>query len=162
MEVEGRHAGDPPHECLRGRASNKGPLAEDEYDTCYAVAFRSSASEPPERKLEALLGHGTKLPGIEAPTASTIIHFIHPEFMPIIDVRTVEVLLEAGLISSKQRDLEHYEEFRAAIDNIRRDCRAKTLRQIDRALFAYHKIVLDKKRHGRKRQCQDITPLKLQ
>ena len=59
--------------------------------------------------------------------------------MPIIDVRTVEVLFAAGYITTENRDLEHYEEFRRAIDGIRRRCPGWTLRQIDRALFAYHK-----------------------
>ncbi len=117
----------------------------DEYDTRYAGAFRRAASEPPERKLAALLAPGLKLPGVGAPTGSTIIHFIHPQNMPIIDVRTVEVLFEAGLVSTKRRDLGHYEEFRKAIEGIRQRCPRWSLRQIDRALFAYHKQVLDKK-----------------
>jgi hypothetical protein len=122
-----------------------------QYGTRYAVAFRRAASEPPERKLAALLAPGVKLPGIGAPTGSTLIHFIHPETMPIIDVRTVEVLFEAGFISTKQRDLEHYEEFRKAIDGIRHHCPGWTLRQIDRALFAYHKY---KEGLDRRRLCQ--------
>jgi hypothetical protein len=117
----------------------------DEYDTRYAGAFRRAASAPPERKLAALLAPGVTLPGVGAPTGSTIIHFIHPQSMPIIDVRTVGVLFEAGLVSTKQRDLGHYEEFRKAIEGIRHRCPSWSLRQIDRALFAYHKQVLDKK-----------------
>jgi hypothetical protein len=111
----------------------------DEYEALYAVAIRHAISEPPERKLAALMF----LPGVDAPTGSTIIHFIHPETMPIIDVRTVEVLFEAGLIPTTHRDLKHYEAFRKAInENIRQRCPRWTLRQIDRALFAYHKMRL--------------------
>jgi hypothetical protein len=120
----------------------------EEYNTLYAPAFLRAASEPPERKLAALLGSGVKLPGVEAATGSTVIHFIHPQSMPIIDVRTVEVLFSAGLISTDRKDLAHYEEFRQAIDGIRSRCPRWTLRQIDRALFAYHKQVLDKGRVG--------------
>ena len=123
-----------------------------EYDTLYAEAFRRAAAEPPERKLAALLDPSVKLPGVGAPTGSTILHFIHPESIPIIDVRTVEVLFEAGLVSTKQRDLGHYEEFRKAIGAIRHRCPRWRLRQIDRALFAYHKRVLDKK--GQRRKCR--------
>jgi hypothetical protein len=118
----------------------------EQYDTLYAEAFRRAASEPPEKKLDALLAPGEKLPGVGAPTGSTILHFMHSESMPIIDVRTVEVLFEAGCISTKQRDLGHYEEFRKAIECIEHRCPSRTLRQIDRALFAYHKQVLGKKR----------------
>jgi hypothetical protein len=121
----------------------------EDYDTLYAPAFRRVASEPPQRKLAALLGPGVKLPGVEAATGSTIIHFIHPQSMPIIDVRTIGVLFKAGLISTQQKDLAHYEEFRQAIEEVRRDCPSWSLRQIDRALFAYHKQVLDKGKTGR-------------
>jgi hypothetical protein len=91
-----------------------------------------------------------KLPGVGAPSGSTIIHFIHPQSMPIIDVRTVGVLHEAGLIKTKQSDCAHYEEFRKVIDTIKRSHPSWTLREIDKALFAYHKRVLDKKHQGRK------------
>lgn len=137
-----------------GQTTRARTPAEDEYDTRYATAFHRAAAAPPERKLTELLGHATKLPGVEAPTGSTIIHFIHPETMPIIDVRTVETLLEAHRISTKTRDLEHYEEYRNAIDIIRLDYPDLTLRQIDRALFSYHKQVLDRKPQHRADQCQ--------
>lgn len=104
----------------------------------YARAIGRVVAEPPERKLEVFKG----LPGIGAPTGSTIIHFIHPESMPIIDVRTVETLYNAGLIGSKCASFRGYEEFRKAINCIRQRCRRWTLREIDRALFAYHKQVL--------------------
>src|SRR5215469_11525720 len=42
-----------------------------------------------------LLAPGIKLPGVEAPTGFTILHFMPPQTMPIIDVRTVEVLYAA-------------------------------------------------------------------
>jgi hypothetical protein len=123
----------------------------EEYDSLYAPAFRRAANAPPERKLYELLEGAKKLPGVEAPTGSTLIHFIHPETMPIIDVRTVEVLYAARRISTKRRELESYEEFRNAIDRIRRECPKRTLREIDRALFAYHKLVLDNNGKQRKK-----------
>lgn len=116
----------------------------DEFETLYAEAFRRASSEPPGRKLAALLAPELKLPGVEAPTGSTILHFLHPQVMPIIDVRTVEVLFEAGLLSTDRRDLAHYEEFRQAIDAIRHRCPSWSLREIDRALFAYHKQFLER------------------
>jgi hypothetical protein len=116
-----------------------------EYDDLYAAAFRRAASEPPERKLSALLAPGVKLPGVEAPTGSTILHFMHPHTMPIIEVRTVEVLYAAGLLSTDRRDLAHYEEFRQAIEGIRHRCPGWSLREIDRALFAYHRQFLEKR-----------------
>jgi len=118
----------------------------DEYETLYANAFRRAAQEPPHRRLAVLIGPNTKLPGVGAPTGSTVLHFMDPG-MPIIDVRTVEVLFTAGLISTKSRDLNHYEEYRHAISEIERRCPRWSIRQIDRALFAYHKIVMQKKQN---------------
>jgi hypothetical protein len=126
----------------------------EEYDTLYAPAFRRAASEPPQRKLAVLLGPGVKLPGVEAATGSTIIHLMHPQSMPIMDVRTISVLFRAGLITTQQKDLAHYEEFRQTIEGIRRTCPGWSLRQIDRALFAYHKQFLDKVEAGR---CQLVS-----
>jgi hypothetical protein len=68
---------------------------------------------------------------------------MHPQTIPIIDVRTVEVLFKAGLLSTDQRDLAHYEEFRQAIERLGHLCPSWSLRQIDRALFAYHKQCLN-------------------
>ena len=118
-----------------------------EYESRYAPAFRRAASEPPELKLHALLGEGRKLPGLGAPMASAILHFMHPDCIPIIDVRTVGVLFEArapdgrSLIATRQCDLRHYEEFRQAILAIQNGSPGRCLRQIDRALFAYHSLV---------------------
>jgi hypothetical protein len=106
----------------------------ERYQQCIARVV----SERPERKLDALVG----LPGVGAPTASTLIHFIHPDSMPIIDVRTAETLSNAGLIRSKRASFRGYEEFQKAISSIRQRCRRWNLREIDRALFAYHKQVL--------------------
>ncbi len=51
-----------------------GHVLIDAYDTLYAPAFRRVASEPPERKLAALIAPGVKLPGVEAATGSILIH----------------------------------------------------------------------------------------
>ena len=111
----------------------------EQYDDLYAEAFRKAYSEEPERKLDVLFG----LPGILAPSASTLIHLMCPQTMPIIDVRTVEVLFEAGLIKSRSCGLKQYGDFCRAINGIKGKFPGWSLRQIDRALFAYHKIVMD-------------------
>ena len=107
----------------------------------WVALFRS----PRKRSCRHFWGKAVNCRALELPTGSTILHFVHPNYMPIIDVRTAETLHEAGRIHTKMRDLAHYEEFRFAIDDIRRECPNWTLRQIDKALFAYHKVVLDAK-----------------
>ena len=101
-----------------GQITRATKLEADEYDSRYAAAFRQVAALPPGRKLGALVGKHHKLPGVEVPTGSTLIHFIRPESMPIMDVRTAEVLFEAGLVITADRDLDHYEGFRNAIDGL--------------------------------------------
>lgn len=87
----------------------------DKYETLYAEAFRRAAVAPPQRKLYVLIEPSVKLPGVDAPTGSTVLHFMHPDIMPIIDVRAVGTLRQAGLVTTNNRDLEHYEEYRKAI-----------------------------------------------
>ncbi|MFO1153124.1 MAG: hypothetical protein U1E42_05595 [Rhodospirillales bacterium] len=111
----------------------------EQYDQVYEPAFRRAAQESPSRRLAVLLEPGAKLPGLSVPTASTIVHFMYPRSMPIIDVRTVGVLFTAGLVSSRSMTLKHYEEFRYVMDCIRHRFAGWNLREIDRALFAYHK-----------------------
>ena len=123
----------------------------EEYESRYAEAFRRAHAAPAHRRLYGLIGPSAKLPGVEAATGSTLLHFMDPETMPIIDVRTIGVLFAAKLISSSQKDLpeSHYEEFRGAIHGIRSRCPGWTLRQVDRALFSYHTEVLAKAGHWR-------------
>lgn len=131
-----------------------GRIDWERYDDLYVPAFRAATSAPPQLKLAHVFG----LNGIRAPTGSTIIHFIYPESMPIIDQRTVAVLFAArrvgvlfagGISATKQKALEQYEEFRAAINRIRCDCPGWSLRQIDRALFAFDKQCLSATRAPR-------------
>ena len=82
-----------------------GHVLIDAYDTLYAPTFRRAASEPPERKLAALIAPGVKLPGVEAATGSTIIHFMHPETCQSSTCAHAEVLLAASLISTERKDL---------------------------------------------------------
>lgn len=65
---------------------------------------------------------------------------MYPKRLPIMDKRTVEVLHYAGHLKSKQRNETSYAAFRAAIFGIAQQCPRWSLRNIDRALFAYHKF----------------------
>ena len=83
-----------------------------------------------------------ELDGIGAPIGSTILHFIYPDKFPIMDVRTCESLFHLGYIKSKSRDEKRYPMFRKAILDIQKQCDQYSLRQIDKALFAYDKFEL--------------------
>jgi hypothetical protein len=132
----------------------------DQYERLYASAFRRALAVPPHRKLFVLIEPQMKLPGIEAPTGSTILHIMEPNLMPIIDIRTAEVLHAARLISTCRRDLSHYEQFRQAVVGIKRRCPSWTLRQIDRAIFAFHKQSWEPKSGKKTGGCGSRTPKK--
>lgn len=92
------------------------------------------------------------LPGVGIPVASTILHFLDPDNIPIVDRRTIEVLMVGEYLDNLKsvgyfRDrVEGYKFFRSIIQNIQKECPTWSLRGIDKALFAYHKINLDNKR----------------
>jgi len=104
----------------------------------------------------------TKLLGIGVPVGSTILHFMFPKRFPIIDIRTISVLRHADLISFKSASyLNNYRIFVSAIEHISKIAPGWTLREIDRALFAFDKNVLGKKsqggEHGQDSACADSS-----
>src|SRR4030042_2294042 len=86
-----------------------------------------------------------RLYGIGAPVGSTILHFMYPNSFPIIDIRTAETLHYAGRIKSSLTYFSHYDSFRSEMLKIAKENPSFTLREIDRALSAYHKIYLSPK-----------------
>jgi hypothetical protein len=116
----------------------------DNFDI-YENAFRNVlqiSDEQNELKVMVL----DNLPGIGIPLASTILHFMYPNVFPIVDFRTVEALQDLDCLDNERpfyyfRDrLDGYMIFCGAISDIVRQYPQWKLRQIDRALSAYHKI----------------------
>ena len=94
-----------------------------------------------ENKLEEL----KKLYGIGVSIASCILHFIYPDDYPIVDFRTIEALQLLGYIDKdvKMLDIrdtiEGYYSYRSIILEISKKVKRK-VREIDKALFKFHKI----------------------
>jgi len=119
----------------------KGYIKWTNYDI-YRNAFRETLDPRNPVNMSLLVS----LPGIGAPVASTILHFFFPDVYPIYDFRTVEVLNSFGYLKNKTVNLSRYPEFQKVIQEIRTALLHYNLRQIDRALFAYHKINFRKTR----------------
>jgi hypothetical protein len=102
----------------------------------YENAIKEAFIAAEEKKLDILCA----LYGIGAPVGSTILHFMHPNDFPIIDIRTAESLHHNGYLNSTKTDLSRFSSFRAVLLKIANECPSFSLREIDRALFAYHKI----------------------
>lgn len=115
-------------------ARAKGRIEWNKYFN-YQKVFRLVYNNQQVDKLDKLVA----LPGIGAPIASTILHFIFPDDFPIYDFRTVEVLNYFGYIKFKTASLGHYQEFQKVLKHLRTNLVHFNLRQIDRALFAFHK-----------------------
>lgn len=85
----------------------------------------------------------TSLRGIAVPAGSTILHFIYPNDFPIMDIRTAEALCHFNILKNKARTITNYSKFSDAINELKINYNI-SLRAIDRALFSYHKIKLNK------------------
>jgi hypothetical protein len=120
---------------LLGRGQIGKVLSETGYRS-YDQAIKRTLAAKDETKISSLI---TK--GIGTPVASTILHFMYPDRFPIMDVRTVEVLNRARYIGWKSRELKNYAEFTRVLRAIASETHS-SLRDVDRALFAYHKQVL--------------------
>lgn len=113
----------------------------------YENAFRNVIQIPDEQN-ELKIMVLDNLPGIGIPLASTILHFMYPNVFPIVDFRTVEALQDLDCLYNERsfyyfRDrLDGYMIFCGVISDIVQQYAHWKLRQIDRALSAYHKIHL--------------------
>jgi len=118
----------------------KGIVRLNEFNV-YERGVSAAYSAEENEKLKTLI----RLRGIGPPVGSTILHFIYPNSFPIIDIRTAETLYYAGRIKSKSTYFSHYASFRSEMLKIAKENPSFTLREIDRALSAYHKIYLSPK-----------------
>ena len=121
-------------------ARAKGYVNWDNYHK-YEEVFRNALQAPKDKKIEILID----LSGVGIPLASTILHFIYPKIFPIVDFRTVEVLQNAGYLE-KSKSLYHFRNtiqgyglFCSVILDIGQQNPKRSLRQIDKSLFAHHK-----------------------
>lgn len=116
----------------------KGIIKLNEFETTYKpVISHLKFGNEPRMMLRSLVSQY----GIGIPVASTILHFVHPETFPIIDIRTTESLNHFGLWSFKTITEDNYWLFFDIITKIKIDT-GRTLRKIDRALFSFHKVYL--------------------
>lgn len=115
----------------------KGIIKLDRFDE-YSKGIKRALEAPDDRKLSIL----DDLYGINVPVASTILHFISPSIFPIMDIRVAEALYYFGYLKAKSRTQRNYNHFRKVILNIAQETKF-SLREIDRASFAYHKMNLE-------------------
>jgi len=91
--------------------------------------------------------HG-RASGIGVSVASAVLHFMYPDRFPLIDIRTAETHYVARQTRSPDRaDYRVYSSFRSAIllDAQQTGC---SLHEIDAALFAYHRDVIQPRMEG--------------
>ena len=114
----------------------------------YNDAIKRAIKVPDSEKLKILCN----LQGIDVPVASTILHFIYPEKFPIMDIRVTEALCEFGYLNVKARSPKNYIKYRQIIFTIVQESGC-SMRELDRALFTYHKLVIKSKTGKRKSKC---------
>jgi len=85
----------------------------------------------------------TELKGVQIPTASAILSVINPEIYPIIDERCIQSLQDLGVIKWKTITENHWIEYLSIIRGLSKE-KNKSARDIEKGLFAYNRINLDK------------------
>lgn len=119
----------------------KGIVRINQFNEVYKPVLESSIQEKDYHvKLSKLL----TLHGLNTPTATTILHFIYPDIFPIIDVRTLGALFYFNLIEKKSKSVTNYWKFYEIIHS-KQKVTGISIRKIDRALFAFHKVYLSNK-----------------
>jgi len=85
----------------------------------------------------------TKLKGVSIPTASAILSVTDPKNYPIIDIRCVETLQDLKLITWENISVKNWIEYLKIVRNLSNK-HNKNAREIEKGLFAYNRIKLDK------------------
>lgn len=85
----------------------------------------------------------TKLKGVSVPTASAILCVSNPTDYPIIDIRCVKSLIHLGYIKWTTITEHSWIEYLEIVREFARQ-HGKTAREIEKGLFAYNRIQLDK------------------
>ena len=101
---------------------------------------KSSFKEKDELKKIKIL---TELKGVQIPTASAILSVVNPDVYPIIDERCIQSLTDLGIIEWKTITENNWIEYLNIIRSLSKE-KNKTAREIEKGLFAYNRINLDR------------------
>ncbi len=85
----------------------------------------------------------TSLSGVSIPTASAILSMTNPDKYPIIDIRVVQTLQDLGKIKWKTITYRNWIKYIDIVRGIARNGQ-RTVRDVEKGLFAYNRIKLDK------------------
>jgi thermostable 8-oxoguanine DNA glycosylase len=85
----------------------------------------------------------TELKGVSIPTASAILSIINPELYPIIDERCIQSLNKLGAINWTIINNKNWLNYLEIIRKLGKE-NNKPAREIEKGLFAYNRINLDK------------------
>ena len=91
------------------------------------------------RKMKVL----TKLSGVSIPTASALLSVTHPEKYPVIDIRCVATLQDLKKIRWTTVTYTSWISYLNAVRSIAKTG-GNTARAVEKALFAYNRLKLDK------------------
>ena len=103
------------------------------------ITQRAFAENDEQSKIEIL----TNLKGVSIPTASAILSVTNSIEYPIIDVRCVESLTDLKLIEWNNINSKNWVEYLKIVRELAIK-HSKTAREVEKGLFAYNRIKLDK------------------
>ena len=122
----------------------KSRRAKKRYDSNDATLVKKITQEAfaesdEKKKIEKL----TELKGVRIPVASAILSVTDSKKYPIIDVRCVCALEDLGEIDWVDITIENWDKYLTKIRNLAKQY-GKTARTIEKGLFAFNRMVLDK------------------
>lgn len=85
----------------------------------------------------------TELKGVRIPTASAILSVLNPKEYPIIDVRCIQSLEELKAINWKTITENNWIKYLKIVRELAKE-KKRTAREIEKGLFAFNRINLDK------------------
>lgn len=97
------------------------------------------AEKDERKKMEYLI----KLKGVGVPMASAILSVTNQNKYPVIDIRTVQALNRLRLFNHTHISINCWLEYLSVMDKLKKRVN-RTARELDKALFAFHRMRLDK------------------
>ena len=125
--------------CLWKSRRSKVLLRKNKEERVRSITRKAFAEPDEAMKIKTL----QKLSGVGLPMASAILSVTDPQKYPVIDIRTMQALKKMSLIEYKTITINSWLKYLDVIEELKKKFK-KSAREIDKALFAYHRLQLDK------------------
>lgn len=125
--------------CFWKSRRSKALLRKNTVASVRSITRKAFAESDEAKKIIILM----ELDGVGIPMASAILSVTDPQKYPVIDIRTMQALKNMRLINYKTITINSWLKYLEVIEELKKKFK-RPAREIDKALFAYHRMQLDK------------------